>query len=312
MADDDANGADGLAEGPEGDRPMSFFEHLTELRKRLVRSAMALAAAVVACYAAVDYLTQLILYPYKVAWNDVQQRCIESTGQACLPDTGPTLQNLTAFEGVLTDIRIAVFAGIFLAAPVLFYHLWMFVSPGLYNKEKRLAIPFVATSAVMFSGGAVFCYMLVLPIATDFLLDYPLQKDLGEGVRIIANYTYQDYVKYTTKLLLGFGIMFQFPLGVFFLAKAGIITHLTLLRHWKVMILSFFVIGALLTPPEPVTQVLMATPMIVLFGLSIVIAYFASKPELERLAQLERELAEFEDDEDDEDDESDEKDEKDA
>jgi sec-independent protein translocase protein TatC len=306
VADDQKNGADGLAEGPEGDEPMSFFDHLTELRKRLVRAAMGLSGAVVICYVFVDYLTQLLLAPYSDAWKVVRSTCVE--GQPCLPEGGPSLQNLTAFEGVLTDIRIAVIAGIFVAAPILFYHAWMFISPGLYNKEKKLVVPFAATSAGMFIGGAVFCYLLVLPVATEFLLDYTLQKEMGdEGVAIIANYTYQDYVKYTTKLLLGFGIMFQFPLGVYFLAKAGIITHLTLLRHWKVMVLSFFIIGAILTPPEPVTQILMALPMCGLFGISIGLAYLVSKPELERQAKLDAELAAFDaDDEDDEDDAADE------
>src|SRR5690606_13560815 len=108
---------------------------------------------------------------------------------------GAQLINLTAFESVLTDIRIAVIASIFLGAPVIFYQLWMFISPGLYNREKRLVIPFAGTSALMFIAGAVFCYLLALPIATDFLLEYPLKKDIGQGVKIIANYTYVDYVK---------------------------------------------------------------------------------------------------------------------
>jgi sec-independent protein translocase protein TatC len=285
------NGGDGLAEGPEGDEPMSFFDHLAELRKRLVRSAAAIGSCFVLSYAFVDYLTQIVLRPYKLAWDSVQARCISDEGVACLPDTGPQLINLTAFESVLTDIRIAIIASIFIGAPVIFYQLWMFISPGLYAREKRLVVPFAATSGIMFLAGAVFCYFLALPIATDFLLEYPLKKDIGEGVKIIGSYTYVDYVKYATRLLLGFGLMFEFPLAVYFLAKAGMITHKTLIRHWKVMILSFFIIGAILTPPEPVTQVLMALPMTVLLCVSIGVAYIVSKPQLEAQARLEAELA---------------------
>lgn len=296
MADDDENGRDGLAEGPEDDEPMSFFDHLTELRGRLMRATASLAVGFAICYTLVDRLTQLLLTPYREAWWDVVANDIEKLGYSRLPDTGPQLQNLTAFESVLTDIRIALIGALFVAAPVVFYQLWMFISPGLYKKEKKLVVPFAGTSALMFLGGAVFCFYLVLPLATEFLLTYPLDKDMGgatgkEAVRIIANYTYTDYIKYTTRLLLGFGVMFQFPLGVFFLAKAGIITHKTLLRHWKVMVLSFFIVGALLTPPEPVSQVLMALPMIGLFFISIGVAYMVGKPERERLAQLEAELA---------------------
>jgi sec-independent protein translocase protein TatC len=303
------NGEDGLAEGPEGDEPMSFFDHLAELRKRLVRSAMAIGTGFVLCYAFVDHLTQIVLRPYKLAWYAVQERCIEDHGTACLPETGPQLINLTSFESVLTDIRIAVIAAIFLGAPIIFYQLWMFISPGLYSREKKLVVPFAATSGVMFLAGAVFCYLLALPIATDFLLEYPIKKDLGDGVKIIASYTYVDYVKYATRLLLGFGLMFEFPLAVYFLAKAGMITHKSLLAHWKVMIMSFFVVGAILTPPEPVTQILMALPMTVLLGVSIGVAYLVSKPQLEAQARLEAELAAEaarEQDEDEDDDAQDE------
>lgn len=277
--------------GPEDDVPMSFFDHLTELRIRLFRAAVALTVGVGICYGFVDYLTQFILRPYFQAWTDLDARCLARDGVRCLPETGPQLQNLTAFESVVTDIRIAVIGGLFLAAPFLFYHLWMFVSPGLYRSERRLVIPFVATSAMMFLAGAGFCYVFVLPVATDFLLEYPLRKTIGEGVRIVTNYTYSEYVQYTTKLLLAFALMFEFPLAIFFLAKTGLITHKTLLRHWKPMVLTFFVVGAILTPPEPISQILMALPMTVLYFASIGVAYIAAKPELERIAKLEEDLA---------------------
>jgi sec-independent protein translocase protein TatC len=113
------NGEDGLAEGPEDDRPMSFFEHLTELRKRLVRSALGIVAAFIACYVLVDRLRALLLEPYSRAWHSV-----EMPGE-------PTLQNLSALEAFLTDLRIAIMAAIFVAGPILYYHAWMFFSPGL-------------------------------------------------------------------------------------------------------------------------------------------------------------------------------------
>jgi len=292
-----------LHEGPEDDVAMSFFDHLNELRKRLIRAALALAVGITVCYVAVDQLTQFILWPYHRAWTDVNARCMERDGAFCLPDGGPQLQNLTAYESVLTDIRIAVIGGIFLVSPVLFHQLWLFVSPGLYRKEKRLVVPFVLVSVIMFLAGGAFCYTYVLPIATDFLLEYPLRKSLGDGVRIVTNYTYSDYVKYTTQLLVAFGAMFEFPLGVFFLAKTGVVTHLTLLKYWKPMVLVFFIVGAILTPPEPITQILMAVPMTLLYFASTGVAYFASKEERERVARLEAELGAQTDDDDDEDEE---------
>jgi sec-independent protein translocase protein TatC len=278
--DDDSNKEKGLADGPEDDQPMSFFDHLKELRKRLVRSALGVTAAFIVCYATVNHIRALVLRPYYDAWIEVGM------------EGDPRLQTLSALEAFLTDLRIAIIAAIFVAGPIVFYHLWMFVSPGLYKQEKKLVVPFVATSAFMFAGGAVFCYYLVLPIATRFFLEYALSTgEIEEAVAIVPNFRYSDYVTYSTRLLLGFGAMFEFPLGVFFLAKAGIITHKTLLRYWKIMVLVFFIVGALLTPPEPITQILMATPMIGLYFISIGVAYVVSKPELERIAKLDAELA---------------------
>jgi sec-independent protein translocase protein TatC len=160
-------------------------------------------------------------------------------------------------------------------------------------------VPFAATSAVMFAIGGWFCYQLVLPIATEFLLRYGMEKGTGEDpVQIVAQYTYTDHITYTTRLLLGFGLIFEFPLGVFFLAAAGVITHKTLIRHWRVMVLSFFIVAAFLTPPEPMSQILMAIPLCGLFGISIGVAYLVGKPERERQAKLEAELAKQKEEED--------------
>src|SRR5690606_5042084 len=133
-------------------------------------------------------------------------------------------------------------------------------------------------------------------IATDFLLEYPLRKNIGEGVRSVTNYTYSDYVQYTTQLLLAFALMFEFPMAVVFLAAARHIMTSTFLRYWKRVGIVIFGLGALLTPPEPITQILMAIPMTGLYFASIGVAYFAAKPELERLRRLEEELAATEED----------------
>lgn len=302
MADtkqDGGNGEHGTAEGPEDDRPMSFFDHLAELRTRLMRAALSLVVGFVICYVYVDELTQKLLQPFGDAWRAHQIACQVEENLACLPTDKPYLQNLSPFEAVLVDIRIAFVFGLFIAAPVVFYQLWQFIAPGLYKREKRLVLPFAATSAVMFAIGGWFCYELVLPVTTEFLLRYGMEKGAGDDpVQILAQYTYTDHITYTTRLLLGFGLIFEFPLAVFFLASAGIITHKTLIRHWRVMVLSFFIVAAFLTPPEPMSQILMAIPLCGLFGISIGVAYVVGKPERERQARLEAELAKQKEDED--------------
>jgi sec-independent protein translocase protein TatC len=296
---DEHNGEDGMAEGPEDDKPMSFFDHLSELRSRLMRAALSLMAGFTICYVFVDELTQWLLKPFGDAWRAVQVACTVEPDLACLPGDAPHLQNLSPFEAVMVDIRIALVGGLFIAAPVVFSQLWLFIAPGLYKREKKMVVPFTATSAVMFAVGGWFCYEFVLPIATEFLLRYGLDKDGGvDPVQIIAQYTYADHITYTTRLLLGFGLIFEFPLAVFFLAAAGVITHKTLLRHWKIMVVAIFVVAAFLTPPEPISQILMATPMLVLFAVSIGVAYVVGKPERERQAKLDAELAKDTEDED--------------
>jgi sec-independent protein translocase protein TatC len=261
------NGEEGLASGPAGDKPMSFFEHLEELRRRLFRAALGLIVAFAICYVFVEQLRNVLIMPFDDAWR------------AAGLEGRPQLQNLAALDAFLTDIRIAIFGALFLAAPVWFYQLWMFVAPGLYHQEKRLVIPFVSTSAAMFVGGAVFCYFTVLPIATQFFLEYATHGNEGSAVQLVQQYTYRGYTAYTTKLLFGFGLMFELPLAVFFLAKAGVVTHETLLRYWKSSVVVICIASAFLTPPDPITMILMAVPMTALFFASVGVAYWVNKPQ---------------------------------
>lgn len=267
---DPNNTFDGLAEGPDGDTPMSFFEHLAELRKRLVHAAIGITLAFAACWFFRLELQAIINAPLFDAWQGLVE--------AGRLEGKPQLQTLGVLDAFLTQVRIAVTAAIFIAAPVLFYEIWMFVAPGLYPGEKKLVVPFVATSVIMFAAGAVFCYFMVLPYATEWFLSYPLEEGDQSGVAIVPQYTFPDYTTYTTKLLIGFGLMFEMPLAVFFLAKAGLLTHKTLLRYWKLSVMLIFVASAFLTPPDPITLTFMALPMCALFFISVGLAYLVSKP----------------------------------
>jgi sec-independent protein translocase protein TatC len=253
---------------------MSFFEHLTELRRRLVRAAVGVVLAFAVAWAFVQPLQDQLMMPLHDAW----QR-LAAEGLVSGP---PQLQTLGPLDHFMTQVRIAVTAALFGAAPIIFYQLWMFVAPGLYDTEKRLVLPFAGTSAVMFLLGAFFCFEAVIPFATEWFLRYPLEGSSEGAVRIVPQYTFPDYTTYTTKLLLAFGLMFELPLGVFFLARAGIVTHRSLLRFWKVSILVIFVVSAVLTPPDPFTLIMMAVPMTALFFASVGVAYLAARPRADR------------------------------
>ncbi len=249
------NGADGLAGGPEGDVPMSFWDHFTELRMRLTRALLSIAIGFGVAFVFAAELAQFLRRPLIDAWYEAK-----APGE-------PDLQALGVQDALMVDFRVALMAGIFLALPVIFYQLWMFISPGLYSSEKRFVVPFVVISALMFVVGAWFAYTYVLPYGYAFMIDYSQQR----GVQVKPELA--NYIKGTTRILLAFGVVFEFPLLVAFLAKAGLVTNRTLMRYWRIAVLVIFILAAFLTPPEPMTQVMMAGPMVVLFFLSVGVAY---------------------------------------
>jgi sec-independent protein translocase protein TatC len=259
-----SNGLDGLAEGPEGDQPMSFWDHIGELRNRLVKAFLGLVVACILCFVYATELREFLAAPLHTAWA--------AAGMAGKPE----LQVLAMMDAFMTDMRVAVAAGIFLAAPVGFYQFWMFIAPGLYAKEKRHVVPFVACSVAMFIAGAAFCYVAVLPWTIQWLLSYT-QSTSGAETTVAYHLTLNDYIRDATKILVAFGAVFEFPLLVAFLSFAGVLDHRALLRFWKISVIVIFVVAAFLTPPEPVSQLLMAFPMVGLFFLSVGVSYLITR-----------------------------------
>lgn len=267
-----SNGHEGLAEGPEGDTPMSFWDHLAELRGRLVKAALGVTLGVIACFMYATELREFLAAPLHKAWL--------AAGLSGRPE----LQVLAMMDAFMTDMRVAVTGGIFLSAPVGFYQFWMFIAPGLYAREKRFVIPFVATSVFMFVTGAAFCYYFVLPWTIQWLLSYT-QSTSGAETAVVYHLTLNDYIRDATKILVAFGAVFEFPLLIAFLSFAGVLTHKSLLRFWKISVVMIFIIAAVLTPPEPVSQLMMAFPMVILFFASVGIAYLIDKSRATGLAK---------------------------
>ncbi|MCA9694941.1 MAG: twin-arginine translocase subunit TatC [Nannocystaceae bacterium] len=259
----ETNGQEGLAAGPEGDEPMSFWDHVGELRSRLIRAALAVIVGCVACFTFVTQLREFLAAPLHTGWAEAKQAGT------------PKLQALGMMDVFITDMRVAITFGLFLSLPVLFYQFWKFVSPGLYKHEKRFVVPFVFTSSLMFLLGAAFCYFYVLPWTIQWLLGYGTSS--AGTTTIEYQLTINTYIRDSTKMLVAFGMVFEFPLLVAFLAFAGVVTHLTLLRFWKISVVLIFIIAAFLTPPEPVSQLMMAIPMVALFFASVGVAYMITK-----------------------------------
>jgi len=223
-----------------------FTAHLEELRKRLITCFVAVGIGFVLSYGFKEKLFQILTRPL-IGVMQAGDKLI-FTG---LP------------EAFFTYLKVAFLFGIILAAPVIFYQFWMFVAPGLYDKEKRLMFPIVFLSTVFFVGGAFFGYFIVFPYGFKFFLGFA--SDIIKPLPSM-----REYLSFASKLLLAFGLVFELPLIITFLAKLGMVSVSFLKKNRKYALLLFFVGAAILTPPDVVTQIMMALPLMVLYEISIV------------------------------------------
>lgn len=239
----------------EGKLP--FTGHLDELRKRLITCFIAIGVGFVASYAFKDKLFSILVNPL-----------------VSVMEAGDTLIFTGLPEAFFTYLKVALLSGIMLAAPVLIYQFWMFVTPGLYKKERRILIPIVFLSSVFFIGGSLFGYFIVFPWGFKFFLGFAT-----ETIRPLPSM--KEYLSFSAKLLLAFGLVFELPLVLTFLARIGIVSVDFLKKNRKYALLLFFAGAAILTPPDVVTQIMMALPLMVLYEISIIGAkvFGKKKPE---------------------------------
>ena len=227
------------------DEKIPFTAHLEELRKRLI-----------ICFCAVG-IGFVISYFFSKKLFDILMRPLLSVMP---PDEKLIYTGLP--EAFFTYLKVAFLAGLFLAVPVIVYQLWMFIAPGLYDREKRFVLPIVFLSSVFFLGGALFGYFVVFPFGFKFFMGFA-----SDAIKPLPSV--KEYLSFSTKLLFAFGVVFELPLFVTFLAKLGIVDVPFLKAKRKYAILLFFVFAAILTPPDVITQVLMAGPLILLYEVSI-------------------------------------------
>jgi sec-independent protein translocase protein TatC len=223
-----------------------FTAHLDELRKRLIVCFVAVGVGFVACYFFKVELFYILVAPL--------QKVMKS---------GETLIYTHLPEAFFTFLKTAFIGGLMLASPIIIYQFWMFIAPGLYDREKRLLVPILFLSVVFFVGGALFGYFIVFPYGFQFFLSFAT-----DTIRPMPSM--KEYLGFASKLLLAFGLVFELPLVITFLARLGIVSVDFLKKNRKYAILVFFIVGAILTPPDVVTQFMMALPMIALYEISII------------------------------------------
>jgi sec-independent protein translocase protein TatC len=238
---------------------MPFMSHLYELRDRMRNSAIAFTIGVIVSWFFAKDIYAWLRQPLFESWRRYPQ----------LGD--PYLAAGSVTEPFWVYMSVALWSGIFVSSPFIFYQLWKFIAPGLYKNERRFGVSFALVAAIFFVGGAVFCYYFVLPSLFNFLMGY-VDKNLK------ANFSMTEYMDQTRNTMMAFGAVFELPLFIYVLALLGMVTHRSLWKFNRWFIVIAFVVGAILTPsPDVVSQIFMAAPMIVLYNLSILAAYRVTK-----------------------------------
>ena len=235
----------------DGTSRMSFLEHLEELRKRLVYSLYAL---LVGCGISFFFAQRLTTYLQKY-----------------LTAMGGKLIYTEFTGGFMFYFKVGALAGIILSAPAMFWQLWMFVAPGLYQKEKKIVIPFVVAASTLFGSGVAFAHFVAIPSMLKFFSSFE-----NDYIRQMVNAN--DAFSFYVLMVLAFGVVFQMPILVYFLARFGIVTAKWMWKNFRYAVLIIFIVAAIATPSaDPVNQTIFAAPMIVLYLISIVVAWMFQK-----------------------------------
>lgn len=227
---------------------MPLLEHLDELRSRLFKSALGFFLVFVACASFSKYILAILLEPV----------------QKVLPE-GESLAYIRLTEPFLTHLKAAALVALFISIPLFLYQLWGFVSPGLYRHERKYVVPFLVFGTAFAAGGGVFAYLVIVPVAATWLIG------VGEGYDNMV--TLQEAFAFVNRILIGMGIVFELPILIFFLARIGVVTPRFLMRHFRVVVVLVAILSAVLTPPDPLSMVLFAGPMLLLYLFGVGVAW---------------------------------------
>jgi len=254
-----------MRKGKKSPDSMTFLEHLDDLRKRLFYSFLA------------------IIFTIFPAWFFHKQifEILEKPVKPYLPP-GETLAYTKLTEPFMVYIKVSFLAALFVTMPFLFFQFWKFVAPGLYQKEKKYVIPFVLLTTIFFAAGGIFAYFIVFPFACRFFL--------GMGAEFQPVIKMDEYFSLAIRVILGIALVFELPTLVFFLSRMGLITAKWMSKKFKYAFLAIFIIAAIITPtPDPITQSIVAVPMLALYGISILIALLSEKRKKEKAKESESE-----------------------
>ena len=240
----------------------SFVEHLTELRSRLVKSFIYLLICFIVCYFFAENIYRFLVEPYAEAVKD------DATNRRLI---------FTALhETFITYLKLAFFTAIFVTSPIILTQLWMFIAPGLYKNEKRALLPYLIATPTLFLLGGMLVYYLIMPLAIKFFLTFETSIQ-GTSLPIQLEAKVNEYLSLIMRLIFAFGISFQLPVLLSLMARVGFIDSEYLKKRRKYVVVIIFAVAALLTPPDPITQIGLGIPLLILYELSILSVKFIEK-----------------------------------
>jgi sec-independent protein translocase protein TatC len=239
------------------DKPMPLLDHLIELRQRLLWAMVSFLLAFFVCYYFSKNIYQFLAQPLADVFH--------ATGETRrMIYTGLT-------EAFFTNLKVSMFAAVCIAFPIIATQLWLFIAPGLYRSEKKALLPFLLASPILFILGAALAYYFIFPVAWRFFISFEAPGGEG-GIPIQLEAKVGEYLDLVMKLIFAFGLAFQLPVALSLMAKVGIISSAALKKYRRYAIVGMFVIAAILAPPDIITQIGLAVPLILLYELSIIAA----------------------------------------
>jgi sec-independent protein translocase protein TatC len=241
---------------PEGEVQLTFLDHLRDLRKRITHALYGVGLGMIAVGFFVEPIFHRLMDPV----------------MASLPKEQQTLQYTSYVEPLMVYLKVALYGGIFAAAPWVLFQLWLFIAPGLYKREKKLVFPFLAIGTALFYGGAAFCYFLVMPAA------FPAMAAIASDAMLRPMLTMSETLSLVLAMLLGFGVVFELPVVIAFLAMIGLVSADTLAKHRRIAIVVNVFVAAVITPTgDPLNLAMMAVPMIIFYELGVLAARVLGK-----------------------------------
>jgi sec-independent protein translocase protein TatC len=262
-----------VADDPEEAKKMPLLDHLVELRQRLLYSSVAFIAAFGICYFFHNRIFNFLAQPL---------------ANILLKETGRRFIYTGLTEVFFTDVKVAIFGAAVLAFPIFASQIWMFVAPGLYKHERSAFLPFLIASPILFLIGSAFLYYVMMPLAWRFFLGF--QNPGGpNSLPVELEARVSEYITLVMKLIFAFGLSFQLPVLLTLLVRAGLISTETLVRKRRYAIVGVFIFAAIVTPPDPISQISLAIPLLILYELSIVAARWVERQRAQREAQQDAE-----------------------